>query len=209
VSVKIGLISDVHAMATPLQQALTLLAQEQVDTILCAGDIAGYGRELEQTVALLRASDCRCIFGNHDLWQLSRADIEIPEEVAGYLRGLPRVVELAVEGQRLAMVHASPPESLMDGIRLLDEDAEPIPELLAYWHERLRSFPFDVLVVGHTHQVFVQQLGHLMVINPGSTLFNHTCAVLSLPDLSVRILPLGGKEPLLAWNWGRGGFGAE
>jgi hypothetical protein len=25
---------------------------------------------------------------------------------------------------------------------------------------------------------------------------------LQLPELTVRFFPLGGKEPLLAWNWG-------
>ena len=48
----------------------------------------------------------------------------------------------------------------------------------------------------------VEQLGNILVINPGSTVFNHTCAVLSLPDMKVRIFPLSGKTPRKTWNWG-------
>ena len=38
---KIGLISDVHATAKPLKEALSIFQREGVDLILCAGDIAG------------------------------------------------------------------------------------------------------------------------------------------------------------------------
>ena len=59
----------------------------------------------------------------------------------------------------------------------------------------------DVLIVGHTHQVFSEQLGDVLVINPGSTTFNHTCAILTLPEMKVDIFPLSNKEPILCWNW--------
>ena len=53
-TVKVGLISDVHATPDPVSEALTIFQHEGVDTILCAGDIAGYRAELEQTVGLTR-----------------------------------------------------------------------------------------------------------------------------------------------------------
>ncbi len=100
------------------------------------------------------------------------------------------------------MVHASPPESLMKGIKLLDYDGNLMPDQKAYWSTCLNPFDFDVLVVGHTHQVFARQLGSTLVINPGSTKFNHTCAILTLPDMAVEFFPLSGKTPITAWNWG-------
>ena len=199
---KIGLLSDVHASPEPVSEALTLFDHAGVETILCAGDIAGYGRKLAQTVALLKSSECRSVLGNHDLWWLEERD---PEEggVAGeYLRALPRVMEFSAENIKIHLVHASPPESLMQGMRLLGEDAELLPEEKARWTERLRLCTADVLVVGHTHQVFAERLGHVLVINPGSTLFNHTCAILTLPGMTVEIFPLSGKKPIMSWNWG-------
>lgn len=200
--VKIGLISDVHASAAPLREALALLRGEGVDALLCPGDIAGYGSELAATVDLLTASGCRSVLGNHDLWWLKGPDRDAGGSVESYLRTLPPEIELTLEGKRLHMVHASPPGSLLAGIRLLDEDGGLIPEQLELWTEHLKSFPFDVLVVGHTHQVFAARLGRMLVVNPGSTRFNHTCAVLSLPEMEVRFLALGGSKPVLAWNWG-------
>jgi Icc-related predicted phosphoesterase len=58
-----------------------------------------------------------------------------------------------------------------------------------------------VLIVGHTHQVFAEQLGRTLVINPGSTKFNHTCAILRLPELALEIRPLANQTPVLSWHW--------
>ncbi len=60
---KIGLISDVHATPAPLEEALSIFLEERVDLICCAGDIAGYGGELERTVELLVGSQCNAVSG--------------------------------------------------------------------------------------------------------------------------------------------------
>lgn len=200
--IRIGLISDVHATPEPVREALQIFKDSGVETILCAGDIAGYGRKLEQTVALLIESGCRSVFGNHDLWYFEQRDIDPDGPAADYLCSLPVTVQLEVVGLQLLMVHASPPDSLMDGIRLLDEEGQLIASEVLGWRNTLAELAADILIVGHTHQVFAESLDDLLVINPGSTLFNHTCAILTLPEKTVRFYPLSGKEPVLSWNFG-------
>lgn len=196
---KIGLIGDVHACAAPLEEALSIFRQENVAMVLCAGDIAGYGTELTQTVQLLMQSKCTAILGNHDAWYLDKS----PEDPVGkYFTQLPRMWESVIEGVHIYAVHASPPDSLIRGVRLLDENGDILPGERECWARELEKYPFDVLIMGHTHQVFAEQLGGKLIVNPGSTKFNHTCAILSLPEMKVRVLPLSGKEPLKAWNWG-------
>ena len=112
------------------------------------------------------------------------------------------MLDLDIEGKRLYMVHASPPRSYMDGIKLLDETGEIVPEQVLNWTEYLEGFDYDVLIVGHTHQVFSEQLGDTFLINPGSTKFNHTCVILSLPEMACQWYSLSNKSPLKAWNWG-------
>ncbi|PLX74449.1 MAG: hypothetical protein C0615_09435, partial [Desulfuromonas sp.] len=162
----------------------------------------GYGTELKETIRLLHNGNCRSILGNHDLWWLEMNGTGSSGPADRYLRTLPVVVERDVYDQRIVMVHGSPPASLMDGIKLLDEDGELIPAMRALWQERLQDFSGDVLVVGHTHQVFAERLGKVLVVNPGSTCFNHTCAILTLPECTVDFFPLGGQEPEPVWNWG-------
>ncbi|AMV71557.1 hypothetical protein JCM30471_03890 [Desulfuromonas carbonis] len=201
-SVKVGLISDPHACVAPLREALEIFRRKGVATILCAGDIAGYGVELVATVELLRASGCRAVRGNHDLWHLERLAPEEGGAAEAYLRTLPLRLELTLAGAALILVHASPPASLLDGIRLRDETGALIPEAVGAWRERLAGLGDAVLVVGHTHQVFAEPLGRVLAVNPGSTRFNHSCAILHLPERRVQFFGLGGETPLLAWNWG-------
>jgi putative phosphoesterase len=197
---KIGLISDVHAEPAPLAEALALFRDQGVGTILCAGDIVGYGSDASAVVTLLKAHDVCTVLGNHDLWLLQHFEAE-RNVVCDYLRTLPLEQELRLAGKELLMLHASPGGGLLDGIRLLDEDGRLLASQRDLWTTALKDLAVDVLVVGHTHQLFSQQLGEVLVINPGSTLFNHSCAILELPQMTLTIHPLSGRQPLLSWNF--------
>ena len=200
---KIGLISDVHATVNPVEEALTLFRQNNVDITICVGDIAGYGEELDQTVEMLLKGKCQVISGNHDTWFLEKQVPEDQQWIINYFATLPAILDFTVEEKHLYVVHASPPRSNMKGIKLLDKHGEIIPARKERWTNNIERFNYDVLIVGHTHQVFSERLGNTLVINPGSTKFNHTCAILTLPDLEVQFFPLSNKEPQKVWNWSK------
>ena len=202
-SIKIGLIGDPHATPGPLEETLMILGQQKADAVWCTGDIAGYGTHLDRTVELLRESGCRTICGNHDKWHLEKAGHQGAPLTHDYLQSLPPVIRDETQGICLYMVHASPPQSMMRGIRLLDEQGDVIEEEKRAWTEGLREFACDVLIIGHTHQVFAARLGETLLINPGSTRFNHCCAVLSLPDMTIEWFPLSGQKIQHTWNWGK------
>lgn len=204
---KIGLISDIHAAVSPLQHALQIFAQNKVDQILCAGDIAGYGNELEATVKILSESQCCTISGNHDTWFLESADTGAYPLAVNYLSGLAATKEFEIEGKQVYMVHAHPPKSEHGGIKLLDIEGKVSEQQKENWALKLAEFNFHILIVGHTHQVFAEKLGNIFVINPGSTQFNHTCAILQLPEMTVEFFALSGKTPCKVWNWGKYLFG--
>jgi putative phosphoesterase len=201
-SIKVGLISDVHATPGPLREALAIFRKNKVDMVLCGGDIAGYGTELEQTVELLINSECELILGNHDVWFLNNPVNQDKKRLVSFFRKLPFVREFTIERKRLYLVHGCPLHPLGKGIRLLDKDGNILLDQKEQWTGYLDKFEFDVLIVGHTHQVFAEKMGATLVINPGSTTYNHTCAVLSLPEMELDILPLSNKVPLMSWNWG-------
>lgn len=201
-STKIGIISDVHATPEPVEEALSIFKDHDVDLSICAGDIAGYGNELDQTLRLLVDNECQMILGNHDLWFLDAAITKETEWIAECYKNTPLTLDYLLEGKTIYVVHARPPSSQMNGIKLLDEDGKLMPELKDQWRTELEQYAYDVLIIGHTHQVYAEQLGSTLLINPGSTVFNHTCAILTLPEMVVEVFPLSNKEPLLAWNWG-------
>ena len=191
----IGLLSDVHATAAPVALALEIFHRAGVEQVWCAGDIAGYRSELDHTIALLADNGVRAIRGNHDLRFLDRPDTDPDSRAAIYLRGLPAAIDTVIAGQRVYMVHAEPPDACNGGgIRLLDPQGAVRPERAAEWTRLLAARDYDVLVVGHTHQVFARQLANTLVINPGSPQYNHACAILDLDTLSVEWLAQGQAD---------------
>ena len=198
---RLGLVSDVHSSPEPLRQALEIFRREQVDEIICAGDIAGYYDTLEPTIALLREYDCKTIIGNHDQSFLEKTQTgEYPSERA-WLHELPETLELEIEGRKILVVHANPPSEQHGGIKLVDQHGDLIAERLDLWTKTLAEYDMDVLIVGHTHQVYAEQLGDVFVVNPGSSVFNHSCMILSLPDLEVETFALENQEIIRCWRF--------
>ena len=89
---------------------------------------------------------------------------------------LPQVIDCTLEGVRVHVSHGH-------------EVGSPTPERLA------ARYPADVIVYGHTHRPLLKQIGGTLVINPGAAGprrfdLQPSVAVLSLPDRSVRLIPL-------------------
>lgn len=198
---KIGLISDVHASPVALQEALDIFATEQVSDIICAGDIAGYFDTLSPTIELLQQAQCKAIIGNHDQEYLeSHIDNNQTKEYV-FMQDLPETLKLNIENKSIYVVHAEPPSLQHGGIKLLDQQGEMIESRKPPWEKRLKTFDYDVLIVGHTHQVFAEYLGKVLVVNPGSSVFNHSCMILSLPDLNIQTYPLENRQIIKCWNF--------
>ena len=198
---RIGLVSDVHAVPAALSEALAIFKRNQVDKIICAGDIAGYFEAVEATIELLVENNCASIAGNHDQTFIETHADETETPAYRFLATLPETLEFEVDDRRVYVVHAHPPASQHGGIKLLDVDGNLIPGQLAYWHQQLQDADYDVLIVGHTHQVYAQRIGDVMLINPGSSVFNHSCAILELPSMQVEFFSLEGREILKSWNF--------
>jgi diadenosine tetraphosphatase ApaH/serine/threonine PP2A family protein phosphatase len=66
VYVKRALISDVHGNLEALQAVLEDIDRERVDTVICLGDVVGYGPNPCECVKLVRDRCSLVILGNHD-----------------------------------------------------------------------------------------------------------------------------------------------
>ena len=118
----IGLISDVHASPGPVAEALTLFEREGVERVYCAGDIAGYRDGLRETIELLSGHGVQAILGNHDLQYLDHHDDDTDDPAVTYFNQLPATIDTEIDGKRLYVVHAQPPDACHGGIKLRNRE---------------------------------------------------------------------------------------
>ena len=65
-SMKLALISDVHANLEALEAVLQKLAHENLDLILHLGDLVGYNANPKECIDLINQHKILCVAGNHD-----------------------------------------------------------------------------------------------------------------------------------------------
>lgn len=156
---RIGLLSDVHGNAVALEAVLDDMAD--VDAVVCAGDVVGYGPSPGQCIGRIREREILTVEGNHDRAVVNGrsyesgdryAGLTLSEEKQAWLAGLPR--ERLLFDHRLKIVHDHPEEknrytrpAAFDPILLGEE---------------------DVLVLGHTHIQHAEVFDEGIVVNPGS-----------------------------------------
>lgn len=119
---KVGLISDIHADLTSLLAALDLLQQQQVDLVVCAGDLVEKGTDGDAVVWLIRERQIPCVQGNHDFdaignqrWLRENATPNHPavkgrflnDKTLAYLAALPFALRFEWEGWRVLLTHGT------------------------------------------------------------------------------------------------------
>lgn len=122
---KYGIFSDIHSNSEALEKVLMELEELQVDSIVCLGDIVGYGANPNECVEKVKEIADVCVAGNHDYGVVGKTPIDqfsdraktsvlwtqkiLKEENHHYLNGLP----LTQKKNGTFFVHSSPrdPES--------------------------------------------------------------------------------------------------
>lgn len=158
---KIAVISDIHCNLPSLDRMLTEV--DGVDELFCAGDsVYGY-RWSNDVVTRLRERGAHMVAGNHDLDFLKihrdrhGSNGHITPENHAFMGALGHRYLIELGGRRILMVHSTPFDTTNEYI---------------YPHsQRFKEFgklDADLFLYGHTHRAVVQQVGDVLVVNPGS-----------------------------------------
>ncbi|MFT8347732.1 metallophosphoesterase family protein [Clostridium saccharoperbutylacetonicum] len=171
---KIAVISDIHANIYALINILENIDDEKVDTIICLGDLVGYGPHPNEVISMIRRRYILCIKGNYDSsvvdnkysyirethinsFSLPWTVNELREENRIFLENLPSKLILNIEGKNILFVHGSPNE--INEYLLEDGDNT---------HKIMNTITEDVLVCAHTHIPGIKEFGNKLYINCGS-----------------------------------------
>jgi putative phosphoesterase len=172
---KVGVISDIHSNIVALEAVLRALEEENVEKILCAGDLVGYYPFPEKTVSRIRDVEALCVLGNHDFGIVTETPREfnrmakraldwnrrnLSEENLVYLEDLPETRRLIVDDLDVFMAHGSPTHPVDEYV--WEEDVNE-----GFLDLSFETIP-DVLILGHTHRSYVKVVGETMCLNPGS-----------------------------------------
>ncbi|WP_084731000.1 metallophosphoesterase family protein [Microvirga vignae] len=165
---KVALISDIHSNLEALQATLEAISTQEVDYIVCLGDIVGYNANPTECIELLRQRNVTCVAGNHDravTGQITTKGFDytakravawtrncLSNEAVEYLAELP--VELSIPNELVAVHGALHPKTGRETVRL-DSDARRRQsfEALLTHHSKARVCAF-----GHTHQLGIFEL---------------------------------------------------
>lgn len=175
---RVALISDLHANLVALEAVLADAEREEVDAILCLGDVATLGPRPAALLARLESLGCLCIRGNHDDFLLDHALIHRYTEAEIVVAAVEWCQARTTETQREFLSSFVPHVrlSLGEGIDLLAFHGTPrsnMEDLLATTPaERLDAMLGDhraaVMACGHTHIQMLRQHRGTLIVNPGS-----------------------------------------
>jgi predicted phosphodiesterase len=167
---KYGVISDIHSNLEALTVALDFL--NEVDGIICLGDIVGYGPNPNECCEIIRDRALVVVVGNHDaaivdkvsrFWfnAVAREAIEwtadqLTEDNLSFLQRLP----LVHETPDFLAVHSSLHDPL--AFEYITSPSEARPTFTEMGTQQ-------VCLIGHTHvaEYYVQKTGELTVYQVG------------------------------------------
>ena len=192
---RIALISDIHGHHIALDAVLADLAREDVDKIICLGDVATIGPQPKQVIRRLIELGCPCITGNHDAALLEpekalQYDIAPPllpslrwcseqlESVdRGFLADTLPILEINLNAEKSLLCFHGSPNAHQDVIHSFT----PVDQVTSF----LRGTNADIYAGGHTHLQMLRNHDSRMIFNPGSV------------GAPFRSIPERGTEPSL------------
>jgi putative phosphoesterase len=176
-AMRLALISDIHGNLPALERVLEELAREDLDELICLGDVA-VGPQPVETLDRLQELGCTTVMGNWDSCLLG-GEPQVHGEIAemlvdvctwsaaqispaqqDYIRSFKDTHEVRLDENLTLLAFHGSPRSFDDYIYATTSDDE-LESMLA-GHEA------DVYAGGHTHFQMFRRLRECVVVNAGS-----------------------------------------
>lgn len=176
---RIALIADIHGNAVALETALADIDQQQVDRVICLGDLAMMGPQPHDCIERIRGLNCPVIMGNTDEWLVSDEAAgsppddpspqesiafwnvqQITAEDRAFLRGFPYTLDVTLDDAHTLRCFHGSPQSCRDMIVA----TTPEDDLTALLGDHTAA----VWAGAHVHVQILRQQRGTTFVNPGS-----------------------------------------
>jgi predicted phosphodiesterase len=151
---RMAVISDIHGNMEAFQQVLEDIDRSHVDSIVCLGDMVGYGPEPEAVVQKIQTLEIPTVMGNHELGvanpkvlkffnplacrSLQLTSQMLSDDSIRYICGL----DAARVQKNCRLVHGFPPDAIITYLFQVADD-----KIVAAFN----TVPEPICFVGHTH----------------------------------------------------------
>jgi len=208
---KVAVISDIHGNLEAFTEVLADIDRAGVDSIICLGDIIGYGPDPEEVVRLLRARSIPSVMGNHEL-ALARADFldwfnETAKQslvlseglISAHTRNWLKGLDATLIFEEALFVHGCPPDSITEYIFEWDDEAFEI--IFSEMEKR-------ICFVGHTHTLetisFTDSIVRRHDLNKGTfELDSHTKYIISVGSVGQPRDGFNNNAKYVLWDTGQ------
>lgn len=176
---RIGIIGDVHAEHRHLEASLEFLSQQQLDAVVCTGDVTDGIGDINRCVELLMAHNVTTVRGNHDRWVLQNKARHVPNAhdlasldpvVTNYLCALPSLISLPTKLGSLMLCHGVADRDLQKvwpgTARMPAERSNLLDEIIA-------KGQYQMMINGHLHYRTLIHFHNFTLLNAGTLRRDH------------------------------------
>lgn len=179
---RVAVITDIHANMPALHAVLARIDELRIETIVCGGDLVGYGPHPNEVCRLLEdwavptihgnydyaigrdLEDCGCAYQTEHERELGQRSVDwtlaqTSDHAKAYLRSLPFDLRFEVGAADVHLVHGSPRKV---NEYLFEDKSDRLFERLA------ATEVGDALVFGHTHKPWKRTFDDVLFVNCGS-----------------------------------------
>ena len=154
----IAILSDIHGNLEAFQAVIKDMEARNPATVICLGDLIGYGPDPDEIVKIVIQKNYRCVLGNHEAALMERKmrnslnfqakDNSIHTEKLLSPASLEFCCSLkkTLKFENSLYVHGFPPESVLRYASKVSDK-----ELISFF----TTFTQDLCFVGHTHDLFI------------------------------------------------------
>jgi predicted phosphodiesterase len=176
---RIGIIGDVHAEHQHLETALKHLIDQQVDVIVCTGDLVDGKGDVDACIELLKAFNVHTVRGNHDRWVLedkarhvpnAHLRIHLQDNSLEFLATLPQQIDLHTTSGRLMLCHGVGNNDLQ---KVWPGTARMPAERSLRLDNIIAQGQYNFMVNGHVHYRTLIHFEALTLLNAGTLRGDH------------------------------------
>ena len=180
---RIAVFSDIHGNLEALKEILKDIEKENIDDIICLGDVIGLGPNSSECLDLIIKNNIKLVLGNHELYYLFGSNIDptmdirhkahyryiaesLNEDEKMFLEKCPLFIECKYQDKKLLFEHFLIKDKTKKypfySLGLLTNMKDCLPDVI-------KKIGADFIFIGHEHSGFTMDFEGQKLVDIGTS----------------------------------------